>query len=278
MIIQDYEIPKNSRFYFGDLAKRKRFIESSASEILQKYGFEEISTPLFSYNQKESVDENELIRVSDSNNNPLYLRADSTIDVVKLATKRIKKEKTNKWFYIQPVFRYPSSEFNQIGAEIIGANELGVLIDIQIDIFKKVEIEPLLHISNINIPIKIALELDEDISLFREGNLEKILQKRQRWLSELALLSQRDEIGKVISIAPDFIKSDLKDIRDLAISQSYDNLVIAALFYSKMRYYDGLFFRFIHKNSTISIGGSYECEGIESSGFAIYSDNLIDIG
>jgi len=44
-----------------------------------------------------------------------------------------------------------------------------------------------------------------------------------------------------------------------------------------MRYYDELFFRFIHENKVLSRGGKYLNDGASSVGFALYTDELIEI-
>jgi len=54
-------------------------------------------------------------------------------------------------------------------------------------------------------------------------------------------------------------------------------LIIAPLYYAKMRYYEDLFFRFIDKNMTLCMGGEYKTDSLEAAGFALYTDNLIEI-
>ena len=115
-MILEHEIPSGSKLYFGNSAKIKREIEKVASDILYSKGFEEIVTPIFSYHQHKSIaDERELIKVNDENNNSISLRADSTIDVVRIIEKRLgRNTEHKKWFYIQSVFRYPTDEQYQI--------------------------------------------------------------------------------------------------------------------------------------------------------------------
>ncbi len=98
---------------------------------MSEAGFEEILTPLFSYHQHQSIcDERELIRLSDSENHSMSLRADSTIDVVRIIGKRLGgNTEHKKWFYIQPVYRFPSIEQYQIGVEIIDESNLAVALN-----------------------------------------------------------------------------------------------------------------------------------------------------
>ncbi len=276
-MINEHEIPKGSRLYFGKSAKLKRDIEATASELLENAGFEEIATPFFSYHQHQSLNEKDIIRFSDEQNNLVSLRADSTLDVVRLMTKRLgRSTKQNKWFYIQPVFRYPSLEVNQIGAEFIGNDDLSSGIELCGEVFKKFDLLPLVHISNIKIPKMIAEELNIDLNLFERAELQKILSLGVDWLEKLACLQKVEDIDEVIKVVPDNIKVELQKMKTLYEKLDYKNVNFSPLYYVKMRYYDELFFRFIEKNSTLAKGGSYKSEELESTGFGLYTDALIE--
>ncbi len=277
-MIYEHEIPKNSRLYFGETAKLKREIESISSEILESFGYKEIVTPVFSYHQHGLVGENELIRFSDEKNNIISLRADSTLDVVRLITKRLGRSiKNKKWFYIQPVFRYPSSEIYQVGAEHIGSKDLSEPIKTAIMIYEKLDLKPVLHISNINIPKIISKELNLPIEVFKDGNLEEILKKNIEWLSQLACLESVEDIKNVMNLAPKSIKNELQKMYELGKNIEYDNIIFSPLYYDKMRYYKDLFFRFFDCNKTLCIGGHYVFEGNDAVGFSEYLDAIIEL-
>ncbi len=275
-MIYEHEIPKGSKLYFGKSAKLKREIENSAVEILGEYGYEEIATPIFSYHQAQSISPNELIRVSDEKNRLLSLRADSTLDVVRLITKRLGRSiEHNRWFYIQPVFRYPSSEIYQVGAESIGEEDLIEPINITKKIFGDIKIEPILQISNIKIPQIISKELEVDISIFERGNLEKILEMDIEWLKELAYLQNPNDIDDVLDLLPESLKSELTKIKELC--DKVDKCIVSPLYYAKMRYYDDLYFRYFIDNKTVGMGGCYTWESLRAVGFALYLDEIIEL-
>ncbi|MDO8261138.1 MAG: ATP phosphoribosyltransferase regulatory subunit, partial [Candidatus Magasanikbacteria bacterium] len=190
-MILEHEIPSGSKLYFGKSAKVKREIEKVASDILYSKGFEEIVTPIFSYHQHKSIaDERELIKVNDENNNSISLRADSTIDVVRIIEKRLgRNTEHKKWFYIQPVFRYPTDEQFQIGVEFMDESKLSSVLNIAIDIFDKLDVEPLIQISNMMIP-KLLVEMFYELTLddFRHINIEKFLNLKVDWLEKLVYL------------------------------------------------------------------------------------------
>ncbi len=274
----EHEIPSGTKLYFGETAKIKRKIETVASDILYAADYEELITPLFSYHQHLSIaNEKELIRVNDTQNYQLTLRADSTIDVVRLLDKRLGRNTTHqKWFYIQPIYMYPSKEVYQIGAEYIGEKNLSTVLQSAVDIVTALEIKPLLQISNIRIPELISKELDIDLDDFRHINIQKLLDKKVSWLKDIIYLEKLEDIDAVIEVVPETIKVELKRIKELAENIKYDNFVIAPLYYAKMLYYDELYFRMIENNDVYARGGRYVNDDVTSVGFALYTDKIIE--
>lgn len=278
-MILEHEIPNGSKLYFGKSAKIKRHIENIASTILDQSGFEEIVTPVFSYHQHLSVaNEKELIRMNDAQNNALSLRADSTIDVVRIIEKRLgENTEQKKWFYIQPVFRFPTEEQYQVGAEFMGEKKLSSVMNIAVDIFDKLEIQPLVQISNIKIPKLLVAMFDElSIEDFKHINIEKFLNLKVDWLEKLVYLQYVEQIDEVIAVVPDDLKLELQKMKELCLETKCDNAVLAPMYYAKMLYYDELFFRAIDKNEVYARGGRYKDEDLTSVGFAIYTDALCE--
>ena len=68
----------------------------------------------------------------------------------------------------------------------------------------------------------------------------------------------------------------LIEIEQMVEKVNYEDIVISPLYYSHNTYYDGVIFRFIDANETIVAGGNYRDDDVKSSGFAIYTDNLIE--
>ncbi|BAF70732.1 ATP phosphoribosyltransferase regulatory subunit [Nitratiruptor sp. SB155-2] len=278
-MVQDHEIPKGARLYFGQTAKIKRDIEKIASEILYEEGFEEIATPLFSYHQHKFIaDEKVLIRLSDDKNRELSLRADSTIDVVRLITNRLgRSTEHKKWFYIQPVYRYPTQEFHQIGAEVLESKDVAAILKILIKFFHRLQITPNLQISNIKIPEILAQNYGIGYEELKNGDINTILQTQHPWVEKLLYIQTVEEIDECFGEVPEEIEQELLKMKELALSIQYDKLLLAPLFYAQMRYYKDLFFRFFHNNSTLAMGGEYEAAGVEANGFSLYTDYLINV-
>ena len=270
----DHEIPNGSRLYFGKSAQLKRELENKASEILVKNGFSEILTPYFSYHQHLSVAPQKLLKLSDPTNHELALRADSTVDVVRIVRKRLKDDKLRRLFYVQPTFKYPSDEFYQIGAELIGEKNLPLAIKIAQEFFKEFDLMPALQLSNIEIPKKICEILNLPLEIFEKGKIETLLEQNLPWLDATARAVSLKDVQALRAQAPEELKPCLDEILSLGVD--YEHIRVSLLYYSKMRYYDALFFRFLDAGAVYCNGGNYEIDGLKSSGFALLVDALIE--
>lgn len=278
-MILEHEIPKGSRLYFGKTAKKKRELENKVSAILYGNGFEEVVTPNFSYSQHQSIEnDRKLITIFDEQNEQVALRADSTLDVVRIITKRLGRTTSHKkWFYIQPVFTYPSSEDYQIGCEWINHDDIGDIINLTAVVLQELKIEPIMQISNINIPQLVCKELNINIELFKNGEIASLFNLNKAWLNALIRVKNSQNLQEAIALAPASIKAELEKLLDVVSNIKYTNIVIAPLYYGCMKYYDDIYYRVIDKNLTLCNGGSYKSEGMDSLGFALYTDNLLKV-
>ena len=265
-MILKHDIPDGSKLYFGKKAKLKREVELIASEVFDTFEFEEIVSPYFSYHQLEALNEKELIRFTDKENRTLAIRGDSSIDIIRIVLKRLKSD-SKKWFYIQPVFRAPSTEIYQIGAEWL-EGDLREILRVNIAILKRVNKNYPLIVSHIEIP-KIVCNLTgltlEDIEKMR------VYKFKDEWLKRLVSLKVSDL--EDLSIFPKELHKPLTELKN--ISKIDYNIILAPLMVANLKYYTGIFYRFINKNDLIAKGGEYMVEGVRSVGFSIYTDNLL---
>jgi len=278
-MVFEHEIPKGSRLYFAKAARAKRALEYKISTLLYDNGFEEIVTPNFSYSQHQSIEnDRKLIKFSDEKNEQVSLRADSTLDVVRIITKRLGRTTDNKkWFYIQPVFTYPSSEDYQIGCEWICHDNIVDILNLTGNILNSLEINPILQLSNINIPKLVSNELNIDIDLFKNGEIARLLEINNPWLNNLIKVKNIEDLEEAIDLVPDSIKAELEKLLKTAKEVEYKNLVIAPLYHGSLKYYDDVYYRVIQDNHVICKGGKYSADGISSLGFALYTDSLLKI-
>ena len=218
-----------------------------------------------------------MITLNDEDNQALALRADSTLDVVRLITKRLGRTTTHKkWFYIQPVFTYPSSEKYQIGVEWIEHNKMSDLINLNVDLLNSLNKTFEVQIANIKIPKLISKELNIDINLFKNSEIGKIFDLNISWLSNLVRVKTINDLENIISEVPTSIKDELVSLVTIAKEVKTKDIIVSPLYYSVMKYYEGICYKIIYNNLTLSCGGSYKSNDINSLGFALYTDNLLE--
>ncbi|MGW8168428.1 MAG: ATP phosphoribosyltransferase regulatory subunit [Sulfurovaceae bacterium] len=274
-MIFEHEIPSGSKLYFGKSAKIKRDIESRSSLLLESLGFEEIVTPVFSYHQHDSFEnQSQLIKLNDDHNHTVTLRADSTPDVVRIATKRLGRSmESKKWFYIQPTLNFPTQEQYQIGGEFLQGN-FSEALDVTISLLQALELQPILQLANIRIPQLLNEKYGISLELLKSMQIEKILANDLPWIEKLVAIHTIDDLSD-LNIFPDDIKQELLKIKLEAQRLDYKPLIISPLFYAKMRYYDSLTFKMFSGNTLLAMGGEYVIDDLKAAGFAIYTDECI---
>jgi len=274
-MIFEHEIPSGSKLYFGESAKVKREIEFVSAELLENLGFAEIVTPIFSYHQRECFDSSKsLVRLNDEQNNEVTLRADSTIDVVRIVTKRLgRSTESKKWFYIQPTVTFPTHEQYQIGAEILGGN-FEEAAKTTTMLLSEMDTKPVMQISNIAIPHILNEKYGVSLDVLKSMHIEQIMAIDLPWIEQLVRINSVEDLND-LAVFPEDIRAELEKIKDATQKVKYSKMVISPLYYAKMRYYDSLTFRMFEGNSLLAMGGIYSIDGIEAAGFALYTDECV---
>lgn len=272
-----YEIPQGSKIHFASSAKIKRDIETISVAIFYKNGFEEILTPNFSLASNEKLlQKSNIIRISTDDNKQMVLRNDNTTDVIKIINRHLGNKISNKkWFYIQPSFSYPSEEINQIGAEFLDKDSMGKILCIAVNIFLELKLNPILQISNMNIPRLCVKENNLDIEIFYKMKIDEIL-KSASYFSDLLKIQTKEDLENYIPKAPKFLKEELEILLASASYCYYTNTMFSPLYYSPNGYYDSLFFRMFSENKIFLLGGKYEIDDVHSCGFAIYTNDVVE--
>lgn len=274
-MISEFAIPQGSRLYFGQNAKKKRLIENRCVELFYANGFEEIATPFFSYHQTLK-EEKELITFSDVSNNRVSLRADSAQDVVRLITKRLgRSTEHKKWFYVQPVFKYPTTEKHQIGAEWIDHDNIADAANLCCELLANFEEDFALQLGNIKIPRLISEETGIPMAHFTSHNIEAISGYKIAWLNRLMEISMAEEIPEILDQVSAPIRAELEKLYTAARAIEARRIIVTPVHHTELAYYDELFFRCIHKSRLVAMGGSYVVEESRANGFAVYTDELI---
>lgn len=275
-MIFEHEIPSGSHLYFGSSAKLKREIEYASAKLLEKSGYQEIVTPLFSYHQHESFgSQKPLVRLNDSDNHEVSLRADSTADVLRIVTKRLRRSNdVNNWFYIQPIYTFPTTEQYQIGGELIDG-DFDEVCQMSTSLLSQQDIYPTLQIANIAIPKLLNEKYGISLEDIKSMSVESIVKSGPEWISSLIHIQTADDLND-FSEFPDDIAIELKKIAEQLKTIEYPNIIVSPLYYAQMRYYDSLLFRVFENNRVYATGGVYTIDEKRAAGFAIYTDACIE--
>ena len=161
-----YQKVKGTQDFVGLEAKKLRYVESKIRSVIEKYGYEEIITPIFentevfvrSAGEESDIVSKEMYTFSDKGGRSLTLRPEGTAPVVRsfLENKLYAQRNLNKFYYFGPMFRYerPQAgrfrEFNQFGIEAFGTSS--PLLDADV-IISGTEIFNALGIKNIKLKI-----------------------------------------------------------------------------------------------------------------------------
>lgn len=154
-----YQKVKGTLDFTEDNARKYRYIESLISEIVQKYGFEEIITPIIentdvfvrSSGEESDIVSKEMYTFLDRGERSITLRPEGTAGAVRsfLENKMYATSPVSKLYYFGPMFRYERPQagryrqFTQFGVEVFGA--VSPLLDADVilsayAIFKKLAI------------------------------------------------------------------------------------------------------------------------------------------
>lgn len=277
-MIFEHETPEGTKLYFGKSARIKRELENAACEIFYRYEFEEIITPYFSYlEHQQNFSDRHLIRLSSQNNHQISLRYDSTIDTIRTITKRLERATSHKnWFYIQPVFSYPTNEIYQIGAESIHTNDLNTMITIGLEILERCGVRALLQFSNIKILQLCMSEIGVDKATYKSLSVREI-EKKAQFMRDLARISSLQDLDDFLPRSPMFLRFELERLSQKAHACRYEQIIISPLEMPFVDYYDDVVFRVFYGNKTLMLGGKYKIQDCLCCGFGIYTDNVIDL-
>lgn len=128
------ERPRGTRDLFGKELQRIRTAQEKLEDIFQRYGYQEIETPIFEklglFTQKSGSEiMDQIYHFKDKSDRKLALRPELTAPSIRFYNNQLKTEpKPLKIFYFGPCFRYerPQAErwrqFLQAGVELIGSD------------------------------------------------------------------------------------------------------------------------------------------------------------
>lgn len=131
-----HQVPRGTRDLLPDELERWQWAEARAREVLERYGYREIRTPMFedyelfarTSGESSDVVQKEMYRFKDLKGRDLALRPEGTAPVARAYVEHGMSgaSRIQRLWYMGPMFRYGRPQkgryrqFHQIGAEVIG--------------------------------------------------------------------------------------------------------------------------------------------------------------
>ncbi|MFW6030538.1 MAG: histidine--tRNA ligase [Halanaerobiales bacterium] len=131
--------PRGTNDIMPPISSKWQFILNKAKNIMKRYNYKEIKTPIFEYTplfqrgigEATDIVEKEMYTFEDKGGRSLTLRPEGTASVMRafMEHKIYGKAQPTKYFYFGPMFRYerPQSgryrQFYQFGVEVLGSND-----------------------------------------------------------------------------------------------------------------------------------------------------------
>ena len=288
--------PSGVKDYLYNDCKLKNKIEESILNVFNGYGYKQISSPTFEFNEvfanTGGIKESRTYRLLDRDGALLVLRPDMTPAIARIAATAFNKEMSIlKFSYVENMFRANENyqgklrEFTQAGIELIGANSIEADIEVILAAINSIlvvgitdfviDIGHTMFLKGVIEEANISDELATDIQ-------KSLADKNYVAVSELAENISNDNIKYIFKELP-FLIGEINIINKLKnlvtnkdalnaldyLYQLYN--ILDSLGYSKyitfdfgvmgsMDYYTGLIFRGYARGAGLSIvdGGRYD--------------------
>lgn len=289
-----YQKIKGTADLFPDETYKWQYVEATARDVMKKYRFKEIRTPIFEslelfargVGETSDIVSKEMYDFYDKGDRHLALRPEGTAGVTRayVENKMYAPEyhKPQKYFYIGPMFRYerPQSgrmrQFHQLGVEVFGSKNPATdveTISLAMELFKTVGLSQLKLVIN-------SLGSNESRKVYRQALIDYLEphyddlsedSKERLYKNPLRVLDSKDPKDKeLVKEAPsilDFLDEDsqnhfdqVKDqLETLGIDYEIDTNMVRGL-----DYYNDTIFEIMTvdpdfgSNTTIAAGGRYD--------------------
>lgn len=275
---------------YGEAKRKAKEVIAQGSAVVEKYGFEEIETPIFEFTEvfarnlgdTSDIVTKEMYCFQDRGGESLTLRPEGTAGVVRsFISEGMQQNLPVKLYYAGPMFRYErpqkgrQRQFTQFGCELLGVDTPQADIEIIAMAYEFIE--------NLGLAGTVTVEInslgdDQSRQAYRE-KLVTYLKKHFNELSEdskirleknpLRILDSKEECDKqVVANAPlyedslneasaKFFRDVLKGLDDLGIKYHVNNRLVRGLDYYSHTVFE-LVTDKLGAQGTVLAGGRYD--------------------
>ncbi|MFI5358621.1 MAG: histidine--tRNA ligase [Halanaerobiales bacterium] len=228
--------PRGTNDILPPLSLKWQYIEEKARDLMARYNYQEIRTPIFEYTELfqrgigETTDvvEKEMYTFTDKSGRSITLRPEGTAGIVRayLENKLYGQMQPLKLYYIGPMFRYERPQagrfrqFHQFGVEVFGSNDPALdaeVIVLGVNYLKELGLENLdIYINSIGCPDcrkEYFKDLQEYFNQYRQELCEDCQSRIDR--NPMRVLDCKvDNSKEIISNAPsilDYLCADCQE-------------------------------------------------------------------
>lgn len=306
--------PKGTKDVLADEIDKWSYIEATASNVFENYGYKEVRVPTFEYTElfergvgdTTDVVQKEMYTFEDKGGRSITLRPEGTAGIVRSFIENGLSSKTlpYKVYYTMPMFRYENvqkgryREFNQIGSELIGS--ASYLADVEMismadKFLKELQLNDIyLTINSIGCP-ECRATYQEALKAFIGKNIENYCGtcKTRFDKNPMRILDCKEkkckELNQGAPVILDYLCEECKThfenvkygLEQLGINYTIDSSIVRGL-----DYYTKTVFEFISKTDgyTVLAGGRYDGlvkelggQDTPAVGFAAGEERLISL-
>jgi len=285
-----YKSIRGTRDILPEEAKKWQYLERVARDIFQKYGYEEVRTPIFEVTElfQRSIGEDtdivtkEMYTFLDKKGRSLTLRPEGTAGIIRAVIENnlYRQKRIARLYYLGPMYRYErpqkgrQREFYQIGAELIGpdnpASDVEIITMVQ-DLFHVLGLKNLiLYLNSVGCP-RCRAEYRESLKDYFKDKIKTMCTDCQRRypLNPMRILDCKEKEDRIyIEKSPkisDYLCPECREqfekvkeyLNFLKIDYSLDPYMVRGLdYYTKAAFeikYEGL-----GAQDTLAAGGRYD--------------------
>ena len=285
-----YKSIRGTRDILPEEVKKWQYLEKVAREIFQKYGYEEVRTPIFEVTElfQRSIGEDtdivikEMYTFLDKKGRSLTLRPEGTAGIIRAVIENnlYRQKRIARLYYLGPMYRYErpqkgrQREFYQIGAELIGpdnpASDIEI-ITLTLELFHVLGLKNLvLYLNSVGCP-RCRAKYRESLKDYFKNKIKMMCTDCQRRysLNPMRILDCKEKEDRAyIEKSPkisDYLCQDCQEqfekvkeyLHFLKIDYSLDPYMVRGLdYYTKAAFeikYEGL-----GAQDTLAAGGRYD--------------------
>lgn len=285
------QAPKGTKDVLPSEVYRWHELERIIREQAEKYGFNELRTPIFEHTElflrsvgdTTDVVQKEMYTFNDKGNRSITLKPEGTASTVRAFLEHglYNQPLPLKTYYFTPVFRYerPQAgrlrEHHQFGVEVFGAPQATLdaeLIAFALTIFKNIKIDGLsVNINSIGCP-ECRKAYNEALMSFLDSRKEKLcdtckerLERNPLRVLDCKVPSCREEL-KDVPVILDYLCSNCSEhfnnlklaLNELGISYNIDPMIVRGLDYYSKTVFEIIYTNDRNESLTVCGGGRYD--------------------